>query len=102
MGACIDVAMLYYSHTADHSHNETHALEAEQTMATLEEQFHFTPTVLQSAMGDPLRSEQRTGEILPRVLSRVDLLILFIAVVVFIPDAVVVQTTQTAGAITYL
>src|SRR5947209_1643440 len=71
-------------------------------MAILEEQFHFTPTVLQSAMADPLRSEQRTGEILPRVLSRVDLLILFIAVVVFIPDAAVVQTTQTAGAITYL
>ncbi len=71
-------------------------------MATLDEQFHFTPTALQSAMGDPLRSEQRTGEILPRVLSRVDLLILFIAVVVFIPDAAVVQTTQTAGAITYL
>src|SRR5437588_8498845 len=71
-------------------------------MAILEEQFHFTPTVLQSAMADPLRSEQRTGEILPRVLSRVDLLILFIAVVVFIPDAAVVQTTQTAGASTYL
>ena len=71
-------------------------------MAALEEQFHFTPTVLQSAMGDPLRSEQRTGEILPRKLSRVDLLILFIIIVVFIPDAAVVQTTQTAGAITYL
>ena len=71
-------------------------------MATLDEQFHFTPTALQSAMGDPLRSEQRTGELLPRTLSRVDLLILFIAVVVFIPDAAVVQTTQTAGAITYL
>ena len=77
-------------------------MEKERTMATLDEQFHFTPTALQSAMGDPLRSEQRTGEILPRALSRVDLLILFIAVVVFIPDAAVVQTTQTAGAITYL
>jgi signal transduction histidine kinase len=63
---------------------------------------HFTPTVLQSAIGEPLRSEQRTGEILPGVLSRVDLLVLFIAVVVFIPDAAVVQATQTAGAITYL
>jgi signal transduction histidine kinase len=77
-------------------------MEAAQTMNVLEEPFHFTPTVLQSAMGNPLRSEQRTGEILPRVLSRVDLLILFIAVVVFIPDAVVVQTTQTAGPTTYL
>ena len=71
-------------------------------MNMLEEPSHFTPTVFQSAMGNPLRSEQRTGEILPRVLSRVDLLILFIAVVVFIPDAAVVESTQTAGAITYL
>src|SRR5438105_9911078 len=77
-------------------------MEAEQKMNMQEEPFHFTPTVFQNAMGDPLRSEQRTGEILPRVLSRVDLLILFIAVVVFIPDAAVVQTTQTAGASIYL
>ena len=67
-----------------------------------EEPSHFTPTVLQSAIGEPLRSEQRTSEILPRVLSRVDLLVLFIAIVVFIPDAAVVQATQTAGATTYL
>lgn len=71
-------------------------------MNKLEEPAHFTPNAFQSALGDPLRSEQRTGEILPRVLTRVDLLVLFIAVVVFIPDAVVVQSTQTAGAITYL
>lgn len=71
-------------------------------MATLEERFQFTPTVLQSAIGDPLRSEQRTAGIPPRMLSRVDLLILFIAIVLFIPDAAVVQTTQTAGAVTYL
>ncbi len=71
-------------------------------MAIVDEQFNFTPTALQNAKEGPLRSEQRTGEILPRVLSRVDLLVLFIAVVVFIPDGAVVQTTQTAGAITYL
>jgi glutamate:GABA antiporter len=71
-------------------------------MSIQEKPAHFTPTVFQSGMDQPLRSEQRTGEILPRVLSRVDLLILFIAVVVFIPDAAVVQTTQTAGASTYL
>jgi glutamate:GABA antiporter len=67
-----------------------------------EDPFQFTPTVFQSAMGDPLRSEQRTGGILPRVLSQADMLIIFIAVVVFIPDAAVVQTTQVAGATTYL
>jgi signal transduction histidine kinase len=72
-------------------------------MSMSEESSHVTPsTVLQSALGDPLRSEQRTGEILPRILSRVDLLIIFIAVVIFIPDAAVVQTTQLAGATTYL
>jgi len=71
-------------------------------MSIQEKPAHFTPTVFQSGMDQPLRSEQRTGEILPRVLSRVDLLILFIAVVVFIPDAAVVQTTQMAGASTYL
>jgi signal transduction histidine kinase len=71
-------------------------------MSIQEKPAHFTPTIFQSGMDQPLRSEQRTGEILPRVLSRVDLLILFIAVVVFIPDAAVVQTTQTAGASTYL
>ncbi len=63
---------------------------------------HYTPTVLQSAMGDPLRSEQRINEFLPRVLSRVDLLVLFIAIVLFIPNASVVQATQGAGAATYL
>ncbi|HEY6407622.1 MAG TPA: amino acid permease, partial [Ktedonobacteraceae bacterium] len=77
-------------------------MEATYTMSILEEASHFTPSDFQSAIGDPLRSEQRTGEMLPRVLSRVDLLILFIAVVVFIPDAAVVSTTQTAGGITYL
>jgi signal transduction histidine kinase len=52
--------------------------------------------------GEPLRSEQRTEEILPRVLSRIDLLVLFIAAVVFIPNTAVVQITQKAGAITYV
>jgi signal transduction histidine kinase len=71
-------------------------------MSISEEPFQYTPTVFQSAIGEPLRSEQRTGEILPRVLSRTDMLIIFFAVVVFIPDAAVVQTTQMAGAVTYL
>jgi len=62
----------------------------------------YTPTILQNAIGEPLRSEQRTGELLPRTLSRVDMLVIFIAIVLFIPNASIVQTTQGAGAATYL
>lgn len=62
----------------------------------------FTPTVLQSVMGEPLRSEQRTGGLLPRVLSPLDLFIIFIAIVLFIPNASIVQATEGAGAATYL
>lgn len=61
----------------------------------------YTPTVLQSALGDPLRSEQRTNELLPRVLSRLDMFAIFIAIVLFIPNASVVQATQGAGPATY-
>ena len=63
---------------------------------------HYTPTVLQSAMGEPLRSEQRINEFFPRILSRVDLLALFIAIVLFIPNASIVQQTPGAGATPYL
>src|SRR5437588_12464147 len=69
-------------------------------MSILEGQ--YTPTVLQKALGEPLRSEQRTGELLPRVLSRVDMLVIFIAIVLFIPNASIVQATQGAGTDTYL
>ncbi len=62
----------------------------------------YAPTPMQSAMGDPLRSEQRTGEMLPRILSRVDMLVIFIAIVLFIPNASIVQATQGAGSTTYL
>src|SRR5579859_7661544 len=62
----------------------------------------YTPTILQNAIGEPLRSEQRTGELLPRTLSRVDMLVIFIAIVLFIPNASVVQATQGGGAVTYL
>ncbi len=62
----------------------------------------YRPTPMQSAMGDPLRSEQRTGELLPRVLSRADMLTIFIIIVLFIPNASIVQATQGAGAATYL
>jgi glutamate:GABA antiporter len=62
----------------------------------------YTPTILQNTIGEPLRSEQRTNELLPRVLSRVDMLVIFIAIVLFIPNASIVQATQGAGASTYL
>ncbi|HEX6478657.1 MAG TPA: amino acid permease [Ktedonobacteraceae bacterium] len=62
----------------------------------------YKPTILQSAIGEPLRSEQRTNEFLPRALSRVDMLVIFIAIVLFIPNASIVQATQDAGAATYL
>jgi len=62
----------------------------------------YKPTPMQGAMGNPLRSEQRTGELLPRVLSRVDMLAIFIAIVLFIPNASVVQATQGAGSATYI
>jgi len=58
----------------------------------------FVPTPMQSVMGEPLRSEQRTGEILPRVLSRVDMLVLFITIVLFIPNVSVVQLTSIGSA----
>lgn len=61
----------------------------------------YTPTVLQSALGEPLRSEQRTNELLPRILSRLDLFAIFIAIVLFIPNTSVVQATQGAGPATY-
>src|SRR5205823_6893944 len=62
----------------------------------------YSPTVLQKALGEPLRCEQRTVELLPRVLSRVDMLVIFVAIVLFIPDASIIQSTQGAGAATYL
>ena len=75
-------------------------MEVRRTTNKLESQ--FVPTVLQNAMGEPLRSEQRTGALLPRILSPLDMLIIFIAIVLFIPNTSVVQATQGAGATTYL
>jgi signal transduction histidine kinase len=63
---------------------------------------HYQPTILQSAMGEPLRSEQRINTFFPRILTRVDMLVLFIAIVLFIPNASIVQATQGAGASTFL
>src|SRR5215472_6728990 len=69
-------------------------------MNELEEQ--YTPTPMQQALGAPLLSEQRTGSLLPRVLSPVDLLALFITVVLFIPTVSIVGATHGIGLAAYL
>ena len=75
-------------------------------MNNLEEQqirqIPYTPTFVQNALGEPLRSEQRINEFFPRGLSRGDLLVIFIAIVLFIPNASIVQATQGAGGATYI
>jgi signal transduction histidine kinase len=62
----------------------------------------YTPTPMQHALSAPLPSEQRTGQLLPRVLSPVDLLALFISSVLFIPTVSIVEATHGAGMATYL
>ncbi|MFL5666402.1 MAG: hypothetical protein ACJ8BW_34405, partial [Ktedonobacteraceae bacterium] len=62
----------------------------------------YTPTPMQHVMGSPLPSEQRIGQVLPRVLSPVDLLALFITSVLFIPTVCIVEATQRAGMAIYL
>src|SRR5215467_9787479 len=69
-------------------------------MNELEEQ--YTPTPIQQALGPPLPSEQRTGHLLPRVLSPVDLLALFITCVLYIPTVSIVDATHGVGLVTYL
>src|SRR6476620_10711691 len=61
----------------------------------------YVPTTLQKAIGEPLRSEQRTGEILPRVLTQGNLLVIFITVVIFVPNVSLVQPTGGAGSSVY-
>ena len=53
----------------------------------------YTPTNMKQLVDGQLRSEQRVGALLPRVLSRVDMLTIFIAIVIFIPNASIVQAT---------
>jgi len=62
----------------------------------------YTPTPMQQALGAPLPSEQRIGQVLPRVLSRVDLLALFITSVLYIPTVSIVDATHGVGLVTYL
>jgi signal transduction histidine kinase len=56
----------------------------------------------QNNFGEPLRSEQRTNELLPRVLSSVDMLAIFIAIVLFVPNTSVVQAERGAGTAVYV
>jgi PAS domain S-box-containing protein len=46
---------------------------------------------------EPLRSEQRINELLPRVLSRTDLLTIFVAVVIFYVDVSIVLSNHGFG-----
>jgi len=62
----------------------------------------YIPTPLQKVMGDPLRSEQRTRDYLPGVLSHFDMFAIFIVIVLFISNASTVQGTPGVGAATYL
>jgi signal transduction histidine kinase len=62
----------------------------------------YTPTPIQHALGAPLPSEQRAGQVLPRVLSPVDLLALFITSVLFIPTVSIVEAMHGVGRVTYL
>lgn len=71
-----------------------------ETFVNTSEGLHTSP--LQGSLGEPLRSEQRIHEFFPRALARVDLLVIFIAIVLFIPNASVVQATQGAGGATYI
>src|SRR6266496_5938568 len=69
-----------------------------RAMNELEEQY----TPMQHALGAPLPSEHRTGHLLPRVLSRVDLLALFITSVLYIPTVSIVDATHGVGTAIYL
>ena len=61
-----------------------------------------TPTMAQSVTQERLLStEQRVKELLPCVLSRLDMLALFIAVVVWIPCPSAVQVSLGVGAVIY-
>src|SRR5258708_13944853 len=61
----------------------------------------YIPTALQKTIGEPLRSEQRTSEILPRVLTQGNLLVICITVVLFVPNVSLVQPIGGTGLTVY-
>ena len=75
-------------------------MDVQQSIDAKTAEQHFSPD-LQQILKPPLRSEQRTNTLLPRVLTRMDMMVVFLAIVLFIPNASVVQATQGAGSATY-
>src|SRR2546421_7106809 len=61
----------------------------------------YVPTALQKTIGEPLRSEQRTGEILPRVLTQGNLLVICITVILFVSNVSLVQPISRTGLTVY-
>lgn len=51
----------------------------------------YTPTFFQRTIDNPLSSEQRINALLPRLLSHVDMLVIFIANVIYIPNVGAIQ-----------
>src|SRR5215472_9970391 len=81
---------------------KSHERTMRQGRAMNEPEGQYTPTPMQHAIGAPLPSEQRPGRLLPRVLSPVDLLALFITCVLYIPTVSIVDATHGVGLVTYL
>ncbi|MFL5705146.1 MAG: amino acid permease, partial [Ktedonobacteraceae bacterium] len=61
----------------------------------------YVPTALQKTIGEPLRSEQRTGEILPRVLTQGNLLVICITALLFVSNVSLVQPMSGEGLTVY-
>ncbi|HET8913444.1 MAG TPA: amino acid permease [Ktedonobacteraceae bacterium] len=57
---------------------------------------------LQGALGPPLRSEQRATDLLPRTLSRTDMLVIFIMTVLFLPNPAIIEASQNVGIAAYI
>jgi glutamate:GABA antiporter len=74
-------------------------MEVRQRTDGIEKQ--YVPTALQKTIGEPLRSEQRTGEILPRVLTQGNLLVICITVILFVSNVSVVQPLSGKGLTVY-
>src|SRR5215472_1041147 len=81
---------------------KSHERTMRQGRAMNDPEEQYTPTPIQHAIGAPLPSEQRPGRLLPRVLSPVDLLALFITCVLYIPTVSIVDATHGVGLVTYL
>jgi signal transduction histidine kinase len=61
-----------------------------------------TTTMLQTMPGEPLRSEQRMNQYFPRILSRLDMILLYVLFIVFFPHLSAVQVVRLTGPFMYL